>query len=245
MFTDHDSVHTESEKGLELIDLLSLQEGDPRLDNFKKRVAQCGGTIQMWVHTHYEEEGEPVVSHDEVLDRYQKGRAKFMEHPARIPIVALLEMAYSQHVPENEQGPEHVEQRYRKHYTGVSDTIFFVRTYPHNPTPYNIEELSGPNERTDAWDVLSEKLKDVGVKHIVFRGRNLEVTEGYEIQDEGQRGGDVSEYARQHRKRKNGGWIADTPGGCVGQSMRELNRRGFTILPSRWTYPHQLRRSSL
>lgn len=254
---ESDANMSRKEQETRYLDLFSLRDGEDEFDVLKLAVLKYGGAVQIWVHTHFQDESAP-----EDIERgtglpgkelivYRENRSKFIGSVKEgMPVIVLMESIFDfnlgltmkRRVQElftgwfGQRSDQDLE-RYKRFYKDLLGAvkIYYVITEPTSPTP-KASRLIGDDEK---WDVLADRLNSLGVRKAVYRGTQLEIGRRVLVGRDYDDWGELT-YAMKYGTEEVGGYRVDLPMGCVGYAMVELEARGIKILPSRWTYPERM-----
>ena len=217
------------EKRFNDLELISFFDMSPEKEEvFRELVKKSEGTVQIWIHTHYDENTD---NSPEAL-KYKELRDKAIaaSNSDAMPIISFIEtpMGYEDYI-------DAYGNAYSKLMKG---TVFVVPTFQDTSVPYilNKEDVFVSKHETEVlnWDLLGSKLVDLGVKKVIIRGRNFEYSQ---VDPE------TMTLAQDIYTEKNqlSGAKPSIPDKCAGDAVVQLDARGLTVLKTKVTYPEQLK----
>ncbi|RJR26470.1 hypothetical protein C4561_04940 [candidate division WWE3 bacterium] len=209
-----------------LTDFLNMDEEDQF--DFRRKVVGSNGTVQIWIHSHYNETGDTSPKSEE----YKQIRDKALSsiNPENIPVLSFIEAP-----PGFEWNIDEYGKMYSKLMKGK---VYVIPTFQDTSVPCieNTEDLFVRKHETEIknWDILGSKLAQMGVTKVIVRGRNFEyATKPIEKMSLAE---DI--YAENN---KLSGDTVTVPDKCAGNAVVQLSARGFEILSTRVTYPEKLK----
>ena len=199
----------------------------------RDKIQESGGTMQIWVHSHFEEE-TPAFFED-LNNEYKEKRAQAIQTglSSPLPNLALIETAITKGQAIDTSETQKAVERYKKYYGGIAKTgtMYFMETYSNDPTPIGTES---------PWDSLANELKEVGVEKIIVRGKNLSIRR-VSTEDVGKLKDEEKKYIETTPEITDSeAKVAFVPQNCVGETMVNLKSRGFEILTTDLTYPRKM-----
>lgn len=199
----------------------------------REKVQKSDGTMQIWVHSHFEEETPGFF--EDLDNEYKEKRAQAVQAglSSPLPNLALIETTITKGQTIDVGEKQKATDRYKEYYSGISKTgtMYYMETYSNDPTP---AETGNP------WNSLADNLKELGVNKIIIRGKNLSIRrvslENMDgITDEEKKFIETTPEITDSEAK-----IAFVPQNCVGETMVHLKTRGFKILTTDLTYPRKM-----
>lgn len=229
-----DQREQESRRPSRLISFLDMSPEDR--EQLIERIRKFNNTVQIWVHTHYNEE---LLSEERSRDReYSIARRRMIKaHRGHtMPIIAFIE---------EEGSIEELEKKYRERYelddpNGEPKDIYYVLTRKDDPTPSDtavqghVHDSPDDPSHDERWDVVRRIMKELGIEHALLRGRQYLERQQYAQVDP--RTWEISEAKRKELKADPS---PPSPNGCLGITYTELRRGGIDARISNITYPNK------
>jgi len=215
---------------------------DKQLKILKESIQKNNGTVQLLVHTHYEEqlnEHDPDDPNGLYLDQYKHDRDRLLDTYSNksMPVITMVNSQPNLEEPTNDTLNDYKDW-YGKHMGATSPgTIYYIRTYQSSSTPAfknDSDFMPTPESRKKNWDILALKLRSLGINKIIIRGRNYK--SGKKDLENLTRHTD-QHFAHTHPENVDKQGQVDIPNKCVGLAIVELEARGFDLPPSRIRYP--------
>lgn len=197
-------------------------------NRFKELVERSNGTVQIWIHSHYDEETDSSIAAEDY--KIQRDKALATTNTNAMPIISFIETPLGDEVNIDTYG-----ETYSKLMKGH---IYYVPTFQDTSVPYilNKQDMLVTQHATEVenWDYIGGKLATLGVTKVIIRGRNFEYVdvpkERFTLAQ------DI--YAE---KNEIDGDILSLPDKCAGSAVVQLEARGFNILKTKVTYPEQIK----
>ncbi len=244
----------ERESSISMVDMFKMDEKQKR--ELKEAIERYKGHVQIFVHSHYDEEtSQKYIAQKrpfaEQVASYLKERDKTLEtllsSSTQFPTIFLIDYKPGQFAEDDNE-----VQKYAAALQTLSKDagkeVYFVRTYPQNPTPYS--DISNPTmsgeikretaSRDEEWDRMASLLKALGVTDAVINGQYYEAwTDDFPDNATPLRNSKVADdfyYAQQHPEH-----LSDTGftrhENCVGTTLTKLQRRGVNTVTSQVVAP--------
>lgn len=150
-----------------LRDLLSLTV-EEQVELYK-RIEANRGTVQIWVHSHFENDDEtryPVKTNLEEWSSYKQTRDFSLKRAcgSGVPIIFLIDTRYDSEEREMTGNVDYYRDVVEKANQGQSDKeVYFLETFQGNPTP-RLGETKDPSNFNDPytreqWDAVASLLR--------------------------------------------------------------------------------------
>lgn len=238
------NIETEAISHLRMRNLMELSESE--LEKLKTEIRACRETAQIWVHSHTGENLEPAEGKEEEYQLYISGRERMLKllPKAKMPIIVLIESN-----PIEDQASieiKNYQNIYSKYCIEGQKTVYYVRTFKGAGVPALVDcedkTFSNPETIDKNWDLVASKLKEIGAKNIIVRGRFLSESSSATVEE-------FNEYFPEFKKEylvrhpeivkpispSSSISHVHIPNGCVGNTIVNLDIRGFNIRPSKVT----------
>ena len=234
-YTGNPAGEYERRNPVQMVDLLNLDQN--RVNELGRSISACQGAVQVWVHTHFDEELRYNPSALPGQNDYFEKRDGMIEASLLgwMPIIALIEADGN-----GDPHRTHVDD-YARYYSALNrnsddPSVYFVTTHRDSPVPETtvpyLSDKFGPQvPDVLRWNHFAQILHQLGVKTIILRGSNYM---HWHLRYE-QLSTKEQEYVRTviqppHLTEHT---MVKIPGECVGATMRELEERGFDVRLSR------------
>jgi hypothetical protein len=236
---------SETTPTIEIKDVFELSKEEEQ--QLREQIKAMKGTVQLWIHTHYDE--DRLFQNESIVDYldYKSNRSRMVDVGLRdgsLPVISFIE-SHPLLDPDKQE-----LAKYEKIYSDELESsvispispIYCVRTFQDTSTPavLDLEDYAVLQEDTDIenWNALGMRFVDLGVSTIIIRGRNLYMRD---VQENNLSTAEQLYLDRIGRSNPYDETSAiKIPAGCVGKCIVELSARGFTVKTSRITYPENM-----